>query len=55
LKANEIVKDTTVEISKATMMPPRIVPGSAFTRSQANVIASPGENVGRPPVPAGGA
>jgi hypothetical protein len=30
-------------------MAPMIVPGSALMRSQANVIASPGENVDRGP------
>jgi hypothetical protein len=35
-----------------TMIVERIVPGSALTRSQANVNASPGENAaGRPPPP----
>jgi hypothetical protein len=44
-----MVNETTNESRSATMMAPRIVPGSALMRSHANVIASPGEKVDRGP------
>jgi hypothetical protein len=54
LTTTETTIATTLESSSATMMAPRMVPGSALMRSQANVMASPGENVTFAP-PTGGA
>jgi hypothetical protein len=47
LTTTESVIAMTLLKSTATMMAPRMVPGSALMRSQANVMASPGENVPR--------